>query len=121
MASKCTVSGGLSRLLHTLYGAGARTGLPLCERAGSRTLRGATTVSGFGHETDAVFAAADLSVQVELKHLSHPVAKINLMIFNQKGLDFLIGGDPQLRRRPLYRMLVSGTPLCDDARRFALV
>ncbi|WP_137141139.1 hypothetical protein [Azospirillum brasilense] len=104
-----------------LYDACARTGLPLRERAGSRTLRGAATASGFGHESDAVFAAADLTVHVELKHLSHPVAKTDLMVFNQKGLDFLLGGDPQLRRRPLYRMFVSGTPLSDDARRFALV
>ncbi|HEV7372247.1 hypothetical protein [Arenibaculum sp.] len=106
---------------NAFYRACERSGLPLDERAGSRTLRGAATASGFSHESDAVFVAPDVTVHVELKHLSSPVSKTDLMVFNQKGLDFLLGGDPRLCRRPLHRVFVSGSRLSDEARRFALV
>jgi hypothetical protein len=92
----------------------------LTETAGSRTLRYCRSASGFAHETDAVIATPDLTVHCELKHLSGQVGKNDLLIFNQKGLDFLAGDSGQLRERPLYRVLVSGGPLSGAARRFAL-
>jgi hypothetical protein len=41
------------------------------------------------------------------------------MNFNQKGLDFLLADNPILRRRPLFRVLLSGSPLRFEARVFA--
>src|SRR6266567_386500 len=61
----------------------------LSERAGSRTLNGQRAASGFLHENDAVVATPDVSIHVELKHLANGLAKNELLIFNQKGLDFV--------------------------------
>jgi hypothetical protein len=60
------------------------------------------------------------SVQVELKYLTEELNKNQLLIFNQKGLDFLAGTSLSLRRRPLYRLLLSGRLISQEARRFAL-
>jgi hypothetical protein len=95
--------------------------LHLSERAGSRTLCGATSASGLKHESDGVIAGPDLILHIETKHLGQEVMKGDLMVFNQKGLDFMLGGAPQLRRRPLYRLFLSGGPLSREARRFALL
>jgi hypothetical protein len=97
------------------------SGVALAERAGSCTLRHARSASGFRHESDAVVACADLTVHIELKHLTCEVGKSDLMVFNQKGLDFLASPDLGLRRRPLYRMFVSGRPVSSQARSFALL
>jgi hypothetical protein len=93
--------------------------LNLLERAGSRTLCNVRSASGLGHESDAVISGCDLLIHIELKHLTVEVSKCALMEFNQKGLDFLLTGDLQLQRRPLYRMLISGGALSREARRFA--
>jgi hypothetical protein len=97
-----------------------RKGLPLSERPGSRTLCGEKSASGFKHESDAVIALPDFLVHVELKYLSEELNKNELLIFNQKGLDFLATASLALRRRPLYRLLVSGRLISQEARRFAL-
>lgn len=94
-------------------------GLALSERAGSRTFRGEPGASGFQHESDGVIAHADVSVHVEMKHLGEPVSKNDLLIFNQKGLDFLMGESSRVRRLPLYRVFVSGGLLSPAARQFA--
>jgi hypothetical protein len=91
----------------------------LTERAGSRTLDGERAASGFNHEQDAVIVSPSLAVHLELKHLSAPLSKNELLVFNQKGLDYLLGGSEYFRKRPLYRMLLSGHVLCPEARRFA--
>src|SRR5438128_3515720 len=96
-----------------------RRGLPLSELPGSRTLLFKSSASGFLHENDAVIATPEITVHLELKHLSSSVDKTALMIFNQKGLDFLAADNPALRSRPLYRVLLSGGPLCHEARVFA--
>jgi len=59
-------------------------------------------------------------VHVELKYLSYELNKNELLIFNQKGLDFLASSSSSLRRRPLYRLLLSGRLVSQQARRFAL-
>jgi hypothetical protein len=93
----------------------------LSERAGSQTLCNALSASGLRHESDGVITCADMILHVETKHLTETVSKNDLMVFNQKGLDFALSGDPRLRSRPLYRMLLSGGPLSREARQFSLL
>jgi hypothetical protein len=47
------------------------------------------------------------------------VSKNDLVIFNQKGLDFLAGPNASFRRTPFYRILLSGSLLTPEARTFA--
>jgi hypothetical protein len=96
-----------------------RRGFSLSETPGSKTLLYQPSASGFLHENDAVIAMPGITVHLELKHLSCDVDKSALMIFNQKGLDFLGADNPILRRRPLYRVFLSGSPLSFEARVFA--
>lgn len=91
----------------------------LAEKAGSRTIDGERSASGFNHEQDAVIVSPSLSVHMELKHLSEPLHKNELLIFNQKGLDYLLGGSEPFRKKPLYRILMSGHVISPEARRFA--
>ena len=103
-----------------LYRFCERWDLRLSERAGARTLRGVRSASGLRHESDGVIAAPDATVHIETKYLTNQVSKGDLMVFNQKGLDHILAGDPQVCRRPLYRLFLSGSPLSHEARRFAL-
>lgn len=96
-------------------------GMHLTERAGSRTLCDAASASGLRHESDAVIVATDIIIHVETKHLGHEVSKNDLMIFNQKGLDFMMSGATPIRTRPLYRIFLSGGSLSREARCFALL
>ena len=95
--------------------------LPITERSGSRTVRGVRAASGFLHESDAVLSFPDMTVHFELKHLLAEVTKNDLLIFNQKGLDFLLAEDHIIRRFPFYRILLSGGLVSPAARRFALL
>lgn len=95
-------------------------GLTLSEKPGSRTLCGQRSASGFNHESDAVIAMPSFLVHVELKYLTQELGKNELLIFNQKGLDFLAASGTSIGRRPLYRLLVSGRLISQEARRFAL-
>ena len=104
-----------------LYTFCEREHFSLRERAGSRTLCDATSASGLRHESDGVISAANLILHIETKHLTDCVSKNDLMIFNQKGLDFDLTGDPRVRSRPLYRLFLSGSPLSREARKFALL
>lgn len=94
--------------------------LTLTETAGSRTLRRVAAASGFRHESDGVIATPELTVHLELKHLSEELDKNELLVFNQKGLDFLAADNASFRSKPLYRVIVSGSPLQPEARRFAV-
>jgi hypothetical protein len=94
--------------------------LPLSEKAGARSLRGVRSASGFMHENDAVFAFPDFTVHCELKHLSSELTKNELLIFNQKGVDYLLAECRTLRGLPFYRIVVSGNLVCPAARRFAI-
>jgi hypothetical protein len=95
-------------------------GLPLKERPGSRTVDGQLSASGFLHESDGVIVTPDLLVHLELKHLGGAVEKNDLLIFNQKGLDFLFAKNAILRERPFFRVILSGSPLSEAARRFCI-
>jgi hypothetical protein len=93
--------------------------LPLSERAGSRTVRGVRSASGFMHENDAVLAIPDFTVHFELKHLTGELSKNELLVFNQKGLDYLLAEGRTLRSLPFYRVVLSGGLVSPAARRFA--
>jgi len=94
--------------------------LPVRERPGSRTIRGTKSASGFMHENDTVLGFGGFTVHFELKHLTAEVSKNDLLIFNQKGLDYLMSEDALFRKTPLYRVFLSGGILSREARRFAL-
>ncbi|MGH9908889.1 MAG: hypothetical protein ACRD8U_25295 [Pyrinomonadaceae bacterium] len=83
-------------------------------------MNGQKSASGFNHESDAVIALPGLLVHVELKYLSYELNKNELLVFNQKGLDFLASSSASLRRRPFYRLLLRGRLVSQEARRFAL-
>lgn len=106
---------------HLLYTICERRGVPLSERAGSRTLGGRRSASGFNHEVDAASRSLAAATMWELKHLSSPLEKNELLIFNGKGLDFLNGGDALTAKMPLLRFLMSGGNIRDDCRRFSLL
>lgn len=94
--------------------------LTLTETAGSRTIRRVASASGFRHESDGVIATPEITVHLELKHLSNELGKNDLLVFNQKGLDHLIADNTSFRSKPLYRVVASGSPLKPEARRFAV-
>ncbi|HET6252065.1 MAG TPA: hypothetical protein VFE47_30550 [Tepidisphaeraceae bacterium] len=96
-------------------------GISLTERPGSRTIRGRRAASKLMHENDAVIACGEVTIQLELKHLSADVSKNDLLIFNQKGLDYLVAADASFRKTPLYRVFLSGGILSPEARRFAML
>jgi len=93
--------------------------LPMTEQPGSRTIRGVRAASGIMHENDAILAFPEFTVQFELKHLTGAVSKNDLLIFNQKSIDFLMAEDRRIRRLPLFRIFLSGGLLSAGARRFA--
>lgn len=64
----------------------ARRGVHFTERAGGRTVAGRRSASGFSHEVDGVTRAVIAMTYWELKHLSAPLGKNELLIFNSKGL-----------------------------------
>ncbi len=97
-----------------------RLGVHLSERAGSRTVAGQRSTSGFAHEVDAATRAATATTYWELKHLSSPLEKNELLIFNGKALDYLYDGGPLFRLTPLLRFLLSGQNIRDDCRVFAI-
>lgn len=104
-----------------LYDAFGRFHLELGGRAGGHSIRGSRSASGFLHESDGVIVAPDVTVHIEAKHLTGSVPKNELLIFNQKGFDYLAADAPQVRKRPFYRLLVSGTALRPEARSFAMM
>ena len=86
---------------------------------GSRTVRGKYAASGFMHESDGVIVTPELTLMLELKYLGGELGKNELLVFNQKGLDVLAADGRDLRSKPLYRAIVSGSILTPAARRFA--
>lgn len=98
-----------------------RRNVALSEKAGSRTLGGRRSASGFNHEVDGASRGMSASTMWELKHLSSPLEKNELLIFNGKGLDFLHGGDSLTAKMPLLRFLMSGANIREDCRRFAIL
>lgn len=102
------------------YSVCERRGVHLTERAGSRTLSGRRSASGFGHELDGATRSSEASTVWELKHLTSPLPKNELLIFNGKCLDFLHGGDTLLLNMPQRRFLLSGANVRNECRVFAV-
>ncbi|MBI3827301.1 MAG: hypothetical protein HY294_15010 [Candidatus Rokubacteria bacterium] len=100
------------------YGACHRGGLSLTEQAGARTVGGQQSASGFWHEVDAASRSIRHVTHWELKHLSAPVAKNDLLIFNGKGLEFHQGSDQFVARVPLLRFLLSGGAVEGEGRQY---
>jgi hypothetical protein len=96
-----------------------RRGLHLCERAGARTLAEYQSASGFMHEVDAGTRTVRCITDWELKHLSVPLEKNELLVFNGKALDFLQGSTPAIAEIPVFRFLLSGNNVRDECRYFA--
>ena len=97
-----------------------RLGVHLTEKAGGRSVAGQYSASGFAHEVDAATRAASATTYWEMKHLSAPLEKNELLIFNGKALDFLYDAKPLFRIVPLLRFLLSGGNIRDDCRIFAI-
>ena len=93
-----------------------RLGVHLTERAGGRSVAGQRSTSGFAHEVDGATRAASATTYWELKHLSSPLEKNELLIFNGKGLDYLHDASPLFRNAPLLRFLLSAGNIRDDCR-----
>jgi hypothetical protein len=66
-----------------------RQGVRLTEKAGGRSVAGQRSTSGFAHEVDAATRSASATTYWELKHLSSPLEKNELLIFNGNPSCFL--------------------------------
>jgi hypothetical protein len=64
--------------------------------------------------------AASAITYWELKHLSSPFEKNELLIFNAKALDYLYNASPLFKHTPLLRFLLSGRNIRDDCRVYAV-
>ena len=93
-----------------------RLGVHLTERAGGRSVAGQHSASGFAHEVDGASRGASANTYWELKHLSSPLEKNELLVFNGKGLDYLYDGGALFRKTPLLRFLLSGRNIRNDCR-----
>lgn len=96
-----------------------RRGVALTEQAGARTITGQRSASGLMHEIDAASRGISASTCWELKHVSSPLEKNELLVFNAKTLDYLLGGGALFRRTPLLRFLLSGNNIRDECRVYA--
>jgi hypothetical protein len=96
-----------------------RRGLRLTERAGARSVGDQKSGSGLAHEVDAGSRGARFATHWELKHLSASPNKNDLLIFNGKSLDFLLGHDESAATTPLLRFFLTGTNVSDECRRYA--
>jgi hypothetical protein len=101
------------------YGICDRRGVHLTERAGSRSLAGQRSASGFNHEVDAATRSLESITHWELKHLTSELDKNELLVFNGKGLDFLYGSSALYAKVPLRRFLLSGAQVGEECRNYA--
>lgn len=85
---------------------------------GDMQLMGVSAASGLRHETDLLIETNDKLFLFELKCRNN-VAKNDLLIFNQKGLDYWIKFIQLDEVRPLYRVFVSKTKLEHPLKEFA--
>jgi hypothetical protein len=95
-------------------------GVCLTERAGSRSLAGQRSASGFAHEVDGATKTLDCITHWELKHLTSELPKNELLAFNGKGLDFLCGTLPLYAGVPLRRFLLSGANVGEESRAYCV-
>lgn len=96
-----------------------RRGIHLSERAGSRTLAEQSSASGLGHEVDGATRSVACVTHWELKHLTAPLPKNELLCFQSKGLDFLYGTSSFFAKVPFFRFLLSGSSVRTECRYFS--
>jgi hypothetical protein len=101
------------------YGICDRRGVHLTEKAGSRSLAGRRSASGFGHEVDGATRSLECITHWELKHLTGELNKNELLVFNGKGMDFLYGSIPLYAQVPLRRFLLSGADVGEECRHYS--
>jgi hypothetical protein len=107
------------RLLESaFYRLSERSGMQLCDSAGSRSLFKFKSSSGYNHEIDgSISERAGMSVW-ELKHLSGLVPKNDLLIFNSKTLDYYQSFDSLYSAIPLYRFLLTTSDVDAECRHY---
>ena len=93
---------------------------PFPQRAeGTDFVLGRETLSGFNHETDAVIESDTWTALAELKALTNGEPKNEIMIFNQKSLDFFLAVPKKTTiLKPTYRLLVSANDVPEDVQKF---
>lgn len=100
------------------YRLGARSGMQLCETAGSRSLFKFRTASGYAHELDCSLAGVAGLSAWELKHVGGFVPKNELLIFNSKTFDYYQSFDRFHSAIPLYRLLLTTGHVEPECRRY---
>jgi hypothetical protein len=107
------------RFEQTFYNICKRQNFLLSETSGAKTLAGQNSGSGFSHEVDAASLSVAGITHWELKYLSTPVKKNELLIFNSKCLDYIYGCSSHYAKLPIRRFLLSGSRVSNECRRFA--
>lgn len=98
-----------------------RRGVHLTEKAGSVSLAEQSSASGLRHEVDGATRSTSCVTHWELKHLTSPLEKNELLIFNNKSLDYLQGSSRFYAQIPMHRFLLCGNNIRDDCRQFAVL
>ena len=78
---------------------------------GRLDLFGTPAASKLGHELDLAMADSGMLGIVEAKDLKHGIGKNDVMVFVGKTLDYYLARLSQGRHAPIWRFLVSATPV----------
>jgi hypothetical protein len=92
--------------------------IQLRSQPGSKTLFGCPSASGLRHEVDVGLVAMEGRLFLELKAYSEDIPKNEVMIFNEKSLDYFLSFVLYRDFKPFYRILVSHTPISPEVRKF---
>lgn len=92
--------------------------LRLVEHPGSSTLFGYKSLSGIGHEVDGSINGGDWKLHIELKAYRQEVPKDQVMLFNERSLDYYFAFFRNGKSYNLYRAFVTDSPLELMVRRF---
>ena len=78
---------------------------------GGLTLFGTPAASKLRHELDLAMAAPGVLGLAEAKDLQHGVGKNDVMVFLMKTFDYYLAKLSEGRRDPMWRLLISATPV----------
>lgn len=92
-------------------------GLSLRSSVGSVSLFNLPASSGLRHEVDAGIRIRDILLYSEYKAYTGPVPKGEVMIFNQKSIDYYFTYALQNGVRPFYRALISDSQIEQSVRK----
>jgi hypothetical protein len=93
-------------------------GIELVERRGNLTCFGRKGISGLGHEVDGTVQSDERKILIELKAYTYDVPKHQVMLFNEKSLDFYLAFVKEGKPCPLHRVLISDSSMNTEVRRF---